>query len=67
MSEVMTFKEHRQKMGLNLAQMSRLFGIPYSTLQKWEYGIHIPADYIMNMMWEIYNLRKQEGFDSIVK
>lgn len=53
----MDFKELRHKMGLTQTQVSKVFGIPYSTIQKWEHGHCVPADYILKMMWEIYNLR----------
>lgn len=62
---MMTFKEMRQKMGLTKAQVSRIYGIPYSTLQKWEYGDNKPADYILKMMWELYQY-KQKTFDSLL-
>lgn len=53
----MTFTEIRQKMGLTMAQVSKIYDIPYSTVQKWEHGVNAPADYVLKMMWDIYNLR----------
>ena len=53
----MTFKEMRQKMGLTQKQISDIYGIPYSTIQKWEAGINKPAEYVINMMWEIFWMR----------
>lgn len=53
----MSFKELRHRMGLTQVQVSRIYGIPYSTIQKWEAGISKPADYILKMMWELYQLR----------
>lgn len=53
----MSFKELRHRMGLTQVQVSRIYGIPYSTIQKWEAGITKPADYILKMMWELYKLR----------
>ena len=53
----MTFKEMRQKMGLTQKQISDIYGIPYSTIQKWEAGINKPAEYVINMMWELFWLR----------
>lgn len=53
----MTFKQVRQKMGLTMAQVSKIFNIPYSTIQKWEHGVNAPADYVLEMMWEIYKMR----------
>lgn len=61
----MSFKELRHRMGLTQTQVSRIYGIPYSTIQKWEAGIAKPADYILKMMWEIYKLRK-ESIDSLL-
>jgi DNA-binding transcriptional regulator YiaG len=53
----MTFKEMRQKMGLTQKQVSDIYRIPYSTVQKWEHNINTPPEYILKMMWELYNLR----------
>lgn len=61
----MKFKEMRQKMGYTLAQMSRIYRIPYSTLQKWEYGLNEPPQYVIEMMWELYSIRK-DAFDSLL-
>jgi DNA-binding transcriptional regulator YiaG len=44
-------------MGLTQRQVSDIYRIPYSTIQKWEHGICVPPDYVLRMMWEIYNLR----------
>ena len=52
-----TFKELRHKMGLTQTQVSNIYKIPYSTIQKWEAGINRPPEYVLKMMWEIYNLR----------
>lgn len=53
----MSFKELRHKMGLTQTQVSRIYEIPYSTIQKWEAGINKPADYILKMMWELYKAK----------
>jgi DNA-binding transcriptional regulator YiaG len=50
----MTFKEMRQKMGLTQKQVSDIYRIPYSTVQKWEHNINTPPEYILKMMWELY-------------
>lgn len=49
-----TFKELRHKMGLTQTQVSNIYGIPYSTIQKWEAGINRPPEYVLKMMWELY-------------
>lgn len=56
----MTFKELRHKMGFTVTQCSKVFGIPYSTLQKWEHGYTKPADYVLTMMWDLYQYRKSD-------
>lgn len=56
------FKTMRHKMGLTLIQLHKIYGIPYSTLQKWEYGDNKPADYVLKMMWEIYQIHTK-NFD----
>lgn len=53
----MSFKEMRQKMGYTLTQISKIYDIPYSTLQKWEYGVNEPPKYVIQMMWELYQLQ----------
>jgi DNA-binding transcriptional regulator YiaG len=53
----MSFKELRQKMGLTQRQVADIYGIPYSTIQKWEHGINNPPKYVLTMMMELYQLR----------
>lgn len=53
----MTFKEMRKKMGLTQRQVADIYGIPYSTIQKWEHGINNPPKYVLTMMMELYHLR----------
>lgn len=62
----MKFKEMRQKMGFTLTQVSKIFGIPYSTLQKWEYGLNEPPKYVMKMMWVLYEVYTKD-LDEIMK
>lgn len=57
------FSKMRHKMGYSMKQVSRLYGIPYATIQKWEYGQTETKDYILKMMWELYKYKKNE-FDS---
>ncbi len=52
--EKITFKGLRHKMGLTQTQVSNIYGIPYSTIQKWEAGINRPPEYVLKMMWELY-------------
>jgi DNA-binding transcriptional regulator YiaG len=44
-------------MGLTQKQVSDIYRIPYSTVQKWEHNINTPPEYILKMMWELYQLR----------
>lgn len=53
----LSFKELRQKMGLTQRQVANIYQIPYSTIQKWEHDINTPPDYVLNMMWELYNMK----------
>lgn len=53
----MNFKELRHKMGLTQTQVANIYGIPYSTIQKWEAGINRPPEYVLKMMWELYQLK----------
>ena len=46
----MTFKELREKTGMNLRQFSEYFGIPYRTIQNWEAGTRKCPDYLLNLM-----------------
>lgn len=46
----MTFKELRERSGMNLAQFSRYFGINYRTVQRWEYGERNCPPYLLNLM-----------------
>lgn len=44
------FRRFRKTTGLNLRQFSKMYGIPYRTLQNWEYGIAKPPDYVMKLI-----------------
>lgn len=61
----MNFKDMRHKMGYTLTDVSKVYGIPYSTLQKWEYGISEPPEYVLRMMVDLYMINK-ESFDSLL-
>ena len=56
----MIFVELRHKMGLTQRQVSKIYNIPYSTIQKWEHGINQPPQYVLEMMWELYDVRKND-------
>ena len=45
-----TLKELRNKTGLSQKQFAERFGIPLSTLRKWEQGESRPADYVIQML-----------------
>lgn len=55
------FKEFRMLTGMRLTEFSKIYKIPYRTLQNWEYGISKPPEYLINMMkkiWEDRNTKK---------
>ena len=43
-------KELRRKMGISQSEFSGLFGIPLSTLRKWEQGIASPPEYVLRLI-----------------
>ena len=45
-----TMKELRENTGLTQKAFAMMYGIPVSTLRKWEQGESRPAPYIMNML-----------------
>ena len=53
----MTFNEIRQASGMNKAQFSRYFEIPYRTIQDWEYGKRKCPEYLLKLMQ--YKLEKE--------
>lgn len=55
----MTFKELREKSGMNLTEFSKYFNIPYRTVQNWELGTRKCPDYLLDLM--AYKLEKERG------
>lgn len=55
----MNFKELRQQSGMNLAEFSRYFNIPYRTAQNWELGKRQCPAYLLELM--AYKLDKEKG------
>lgn len=55
----MTFKELRERSGMNLTAFSKYFGIPYRTVQNWELGARRCPDYLIELM--AYKLEKERG------
>jgi DNA-binding transcriptional regulator YiaG len=53
-------------MGLTQRQVSDIYRIPYSTIQKWEHGICVPPEYVLKMMWKLYQL-KEKDFDKLLQ
>jgi DNA-binding transcriptional regulator YiaG len=53
----MNFKELRQQSGMNKAQFSKYFGIPYRTIQNWELGERHCPEYLLKLMQ--YKLEKE--------
>lgn len=44
------FKKFRISTGLTIKQVSKLYKIPYRTVQNWEYGITEPPDYVFRLI-----------------
>lgn len=53
----MTFKELRERSGMNLTQFSQYFGIPYRTIQNWERGERQCPLYLIELM--AYKLKNE--------
>lgn len=53
----MTFKELREKSGMNLTQFSKFFDIPYRSVQNWEAEVSKCPPYVMALME--YRLRNE--------
>lgn len=54
---MLTFKELRQQSGMALKEYANYFGIPYRTVQDWEYGNRRCLPYIIDLMK--YKLEKE--------
>lgn len=54
----MTFKELRQKSGMNLTRFSQYFGIPYRTIQNWDRGERKCPEYLLDLM--LYKLTNEK-------
>lgn len=50
-------KQLRKSTGLSQTKFGELFGIPMRTIQNWETGEREPANYIVNMMEIITDLK----------
>lgn len=59
----MIIKELRQRTGLSQNEFAEYFEIPLRTIQEWEQGRREPSDYILKMMFRIWNFENQ----SIIK
>lgn len=47
---VESFKEVREKSGMNLKQFSEFFEIPYRTVQNWESGVRKCPEYLLKLI-----------------
>lgn len=61
----MTFKELREKSGMNLTQFSAYFEIPYRTIQHWEYGTRQCPEHLLKLMQ--YKLDQESKKEKILK
>jgi DNA-binding transcriptional regulator YiaG len=57
----MTVNEICEKYGYTQTQLSRRFGIPWRTVQNWYSGVRQPPDYVLNMIVEILEHKKNGG------
>lgn len=46
----MTFKELRERSEMKMTQYAAYFGIPYGTVQHWEYGERSCPAYLIDLM-----------------
>ena len=46
-------RELRDKTGLTQKKFAETYGIPLSTLQKWEQAVMTPPDYVINLLARI--------------
>ena len=53
----MTFKELRERSGMNKTEFSKFFNIPYRTIQGWEYGQRECPEYVIELIE--YKLKKE--------
>ena len=55
----MNVKVIRTKMGLSRKDFAAHFGVPVRTLEEWEVGRRVPAEYIPKMMEMILDLEEK--------
>ncbi|WP_044933103.1 helix-turn-helix domain-containing protein [Butyrivibrio sp. AC2005] len=60
-----TMKELRENTGLTQKAFAKMYGIPVSTLRKWEQGESRPAPYIMSMLSML--LPTPENYSEIIQ
>ena len=46
----MTVTEIRKSTGLNMTEFAKTYGIPYTTLIKWERGERTPPPYVIELL-----------------
>lgn len=44
------FKKFRESAGITIKQFSKMYGVPYRTVQNWEYGLSKPPDYVFRLI-----------------
>lgn len=47
----------REMTGMSQRQFADYFGVPLRTLQEWEQGRRKPPEYVLNMMYRIWELK----------
>lgn len=58
------FSNLRHEMGLTSIQISKIYGIPYNTVQNWEHGYTSPPDYVLRMIRDVWKYKYKKSFDS---
>lgn len=56
-----TFKEIREKSGMNMKEFGLYFNIPYRTIQSWEYEVRKCPEYVLELI--IYKAKKEGILD----
>ena len=57
----LTFKELRERSGMNKTEFASCFNIPYRTVQNWELGLRPCPQYLLELMEYKLNIEKAKG------
>lgn len=56
-----TIKELCEEYGLGQTALAKRFGIPLRTVQNWHEGVRTPPDYVVNMIEELLQLKREKA------